>query len=59
MLSALGRHADAEKRYQEVVDRAGTSVYGQMAKLGKADAEYSAATNRMTVRIIVGSDPFN
>ncbi len=42
MLTALGRHAEAEKRYQEVIDRAGTSVYGQMAKLGKAEAEVAA-----------------
>lgn len=38
MLAALGRPAEAEQRYQEVVDRAGTSVYGQMAKLGLAGA---------------------
>jgi TolA-binding protein len=38
-LTALGRHAEAAQRYQEVLDRAGASVYGQMAKLGKADAE--------------------
>ncbi len=42
MLTALGRHPEAQLRYQEVIDRAGQSVYGQMAKLGKADAEVSA-----------------
>jgi len=42
VLAALGRHAEAEQRYQEVVDRAGKSVYGQMAKLGKAEAEVAA-----------------
>jgi TolA-binding protein len=42
MLTALGRHTEAAQRYQEVVERAGTSVYGQMAKLGKADAEVAA-----------------
>ena len=42
MLVALGRHPEAQQRYQEVMDRAGTSVYGQMAKLGKADAEVAA-----------------
>jgi TolA-binding protein len=42
MLTALGRHAESAQRYQEVVDRGGTSVYGQMAKLGKADAEVAA-----------------
>jgi hypothetical protein len=39
LLTALGRNADAVKRYQEVVDRAGKSVYGPMAKLGMADAQ--------------------
>jgi hypothetical protein len=42
MLMALGRHPGAQQRYQEVMDRAGKSVYGQMAKLGKADAEVAA-----------------
>jgi TolA-binding protein len=42
MLTALGRHPEAQQRYQEVIDRAGKSVYGQMAKLGKADAEVAA-----------------
>jgi hypothetical protein len=42
VLMALGRHAEAQQRYQEVVDRAGKSVYGQMAKLGKAEAEVAA-----------------
>jgi TolA-binding protein len=42
MLTALGRYTEAQLRYQEVIDRAGQSVYGQMAKLGKADAEVAA-----------------
>jgi TolA-binding protein len=39
LLTALGRHGEAVTRYQEVIDRAGTSVYAQMAKLGMADAQ--------------------
>jgi TolA-binding protein len=39
ILAALGRNAEAAQRYQEVAERAGTSVYGQMAKLGVADAQ--------------------
>jgi TolA-binding protein len=39
VLAALGRNAEAAQRYQEVADRAGSSVYGQMAKLGVADAQ--------------------
>jgi hypothetical protein len=42
MLTALGRNTEVVQRYQEVLDRAGSSVYGQMAKLGMADAEVAA-----------------
>ena len=37
-LAALGRSQDAVVRYEEVVQRAGDGIYGQMARLGKADA---------------------
>lgn len=42
LLVSLGRASEARQRYQEVVDRAGNSVYGQMAKLGVADADVAA-----------------
>jgi tetratricopeptide (TPR) repeat protein len=35
---ALGNTADAIKAYQAVIDRAGDGLYGQMAKLGLAEA---------------------
>lgn len=38
-LAALGRFAEAEQRYQEVADRAGSSIYGRTARLGVADAQ--------------------
>lgn len=38
-LAALGRHAEAEQRYQEVVDKAGNLIYGRTARLGLADAQ--------------------
>ena len=38
-LAALGRYAEAEQRYQEVVDKAGSRVYGRTAKLGLADVQ--------------------
>jgi TolA-binding protein len=38
-LAALGRFAEAEQRYQEVVDRAGSRIYGRTARLGLADAQ--------------------
>ena len=39
VLASLGRYAEAEQRYQEVVDRAGGRVYGRTAKLGLADVQ--------------------
>ena len=39
VLAALGRYAEAEQRYQEVVDKAGSRVYGRTAKLGLADVQ--------------------
>jgi tetratricopeptide (TPR) repeat protein len=39
-LASLGRHQEAIKEYDEVVSRSGaSSLYGRMAKLGKADTQ--------------------
>jgi tetratricopeptide (TPR) repeat protein len=38
-LSALGRFAEAEQRFQEVVDTAGSSIYGRTGRLGLADSQ--------------------
>jgi len=38
-LASLGRFAEAEQRYQEVVDSAGSRIYGRTARLGLADAQ--------------------
>ena len=38
VLLSLGRMPEAEKAFTDVVARAGTSVYGPMAKLGRAEA---------------------
>src|SRR5215831_13066917 len=38
-LAALGRYAEAEQRYQEVVDKAGKGLYGRTAKLGLAGVQ--------------------
>jgi len=40
--ASLGNSADAIKAYQSVIDRAGDSLYGQMAKLGLAEAHARA-----------------
>jgi TolA-binding protein len=36
---ALGNPSEAVKVYQQVIDRAGTSIYSQMARLGMAEAQ--------------------
>lgn len=38
-LASLGRYAEAEQRYQEVVDKGGTRLYGRTARLGLADVQ--------------------
>jgi TolA-binding protein len=40
-LATLGRSAEAQARYQEVVDRDRSGIYGQMARLGLANLEVS------------------
>jgi tetratricopeptide (TPR) repeat protein len=42
ILSQLGRAADAERRYREVIDLDGTSVYADMARMGLAAAQTDA-----------------
>jgi TolA-binding protein len=39
ILAALGRYAEAEQRYQEVIDRAGNTIYRRTARLGLADVQ--------------------
>jgi len=41
-LMALGKPADAAKAYQLVIDRSGDRLYGQMARLGLAEAQARA-----------------
>jgi TolA-binding protein len=39
VLVALGRDGDAAQRFQEVIDKAGSGLYGRMARLGLADVQ--------------------
>ena len=53
ILAALGRYPEAEQRYQEVVDKAGNSIYARTARLGLADVQvaqgkYDSAINIYT-----------
>lgn len=41
-LAALGRGQEAQARYQEVIDRDGAGIYGQMARLGLADLQVAS-----------------
>jgi TolA-binding protein len=36
ILASLGRHSEAEQRYQAVIDSAGSRIYGRTARLGLA-----------------------
>lgn len=38
-LATLGRFAEAEQRYQQVVEKSGSRIYGRTARLGLADAQ--------------------
>jgi TolA-binding protein len=39
ILASLGRFPEAEQRYQEVIDKAGSRIYGRTARLGLAGAQ--------------------
>jgi TolA-binding protein len=39
ILAAQGKHADAEQRYKEVVDKAGNTIYARTARLGMAESQ--------------------
>lgn len=41
-LVELGRIPEAERQYQDVIDRGGNQIYGAMARLGLADARAAA-----------------
>ena len=41
-LAALGRHQEAVQAYDEVITRGGERLYGQMARLGKAEEQARA-----------------
>jgi TolA-binding protein len=51
VLAALGRYAEAEQRYQEVVDKAGKGLYGRTAKLGLADVLVSQGNYDDAIKI--------
>lgn len=50
ILASLGRYGEAEQRYQEVVDKAGTRLYGRTARLGLADARVSQGKYDLAIK---------
>ena len=54
ILAAQGKHADAEQRYKEVVDKAGSSIYARTARLGMAEAQ--VAQGKFDSAIAIYSD---
>ena len=51
ILAQLGRHAEAERRYQEVIDKAGRSIYARTARLGLADAQLAQGKHDSAIAI--------
>jgi TolA-binding protein len=51
VLATLGRYAEAELRYQEVIDKAGNSLYARTAKLGLADVLVSQGKYDSAIKI--------
>ena len=48
-LSALGRHQDAVAAYDEVIARGGDTLYGRMARLGKAEEQARAGEHEAAI----------
>ncbi|MGH9372710.1 MAG: tetratricopeptide repeat protein [Vicinamibacterales bacterium] len=46
ILAAVGKHAEAEQRYKEVIDRAANSIYGRTARRGWRKPRSRRASSR-------------
>jgi TolA-binding protein len=59
ILATLGRYAEAEQRYQEVLSRAGSTLYGRTARLGLANAQVAQKKydNAITIYTELSRDP--
>lgn len=51
VLAQMGRYAEAEKQYQEVIDKAGSRLYGRTARLGLADAQVAQGKYDNAIKI--------
>lgn len=50
-LATLGKHQEALQAYDQVIARGGDDLYGQMARLGKADAQARAGQHDAAIAI--------
>lgn len=50
-LASLGRFGEAQQRYQEVVDKAGSRIYARTARLGLAQVEVAQAKYDEAIKI--------
>ena len=57
-LAALGRFAEAEQRFQEVADKAGSKIYARTARLGVAEAQVAQGKfdNAITIYREISAD---
>jgi len=52
ILASLGRLAEAEQRYQEVIDKAGSRIYGRTARLGLAELQVAQGKYDSAIKIL-------
>lgn len=52
VLAALGRLPEAEQRFQEVVDKAGSRIYGRTARLGLAESQIGQGKYDGAIKIL-------
>jgi TolA-binding protein len=59
ILAGLGQYAEAEQRYQEVIDRGASTIYARTAKLGLADAQVAQGKydNAINIYTELSRDP--
>ncbi|MEP6917866.1 MAG: tetratricopeptide repeat protein [Acidobacteriota bacterium] len=50
-LAALGRYGEAEQRYQEVIAKAGSRIYGRTARLGSAEVQVAQGKYDSAIKI--------
>ena len=51
-LASLGRLPEAEQRFQEVIDKAGSRIYGRTARLGLADVQIAEGKYDNAIQIL-------